>query len=59
MVEEQMEESKSFAELFETMPKTKDRRFTAGETLSGKIVKISRETIFVDLGGKSEGIAGA
>ena len=59
MTEREMEETESFAELFEAIPKTKDRRFTAGETISGRIVKISKDTIFVDLGGKSEGIAGA
>jgi small subunit ribosomal protein S1 len=53
-----MEETKSFAELFEAIPKTKDRRFTSGETVSGKVVKISKDTIFIDLGSKSEGIAG-
>jgi len=59
MIESEMEETKSFAELFEALPKTKDRRFKAGETISGRIVKISKDTIFVDLGGKSEGVAGA
>ncbi len=39
-------------------PRLKDRRFTAGETVSGRVVKISKDTIFVDLGGKGEGIAG-
>jgi small subunit ribosomal protein S1 len=58
VIEEEMEETKSFAELFEAIPKTKDRRFTAGETVSGKVVKISKDTIFIDLGSKSEGIAG-
>ena len=53
-----MEESKSFAEIFEAIPKFKDRRFVAGETVSGRVVKISKDTIFVDLGSKSEGIAG-
>jgi small subunit ribosomal protein S1 len=58
MEENEREESQSFAELFEAIPRLKDRRFTAGETVSGRIVKISKDTIFVDLGGKGEGIAG-
>ncbi|RPJ06442.1 MAG: S1 RNA-binding domain-containing protein, partial [Deltaproteobacteria bacterium] len=59
MVERETEESKSFAELFEAIPKLQDHKFVPGQTVSGKIVKISKDTIFVDLGGKSEGIAGA
>lgn len=58
MIEREMEEGQSFAELFEAIPKLKDRRFIAGETVSGRVVKISKDTIFIDLGSKSEGIAG-
>ena len=58
MTEREMEESQSFAEIFEAIPKLKDRRFIAGETVSGRVVKISKDTIFIDLGSKSEGIAG-
>ncbi len=54
-----MEESKSFAEIFEAIPKFKDRKFVAGETVSGRVVKISKDTIFIDLESKSEGIAEA
>ena len=59
MIEREMEESKSFAEIFEAIPKFKDRRFVAGETVSGRVVKISKDTIFIDLESKSEGIAGS
>jgi small subunit ribosomal protein S1 len=58
MTETEMEESKSFAEIFEAIPKFKDRRFVAGESVSGRVVKITKDTIFVDLESKSEGIAG-
>jgi len=57
MAEEELEEPKSFAELFEANPETPGRKFSSGQTVSGRVVKISKDTIFVDLGGKSEGIA--
>ena len=56
MTENDMEEKMSFAELFEANPVTPDRKLVPGNTVSGKVVKISKDTIFVDLGGKSEGI---
>jgi len=56
MTENAMEE-KSFAELMEANFETPGRRFFPGDTVSGRVIKISRDTIFVDLGGKSEGIA--
>ncbi len=59
MIEREMEESKSFAEMFEAIPKFKDRKFVAGETVSGRIVKVGKDTIFIDLESKSEGIAEA
>jgi small subunit ribosomal protein S1 len=57
MMERETEENRSFAEIFEAIPKFKDRKFIAGETVSGRVVKISKDTIFIDLGSKSEGIA--
>ena len=48
----------SFAELFENNPQTPNRGFAPGNTVAGTVVKISKDTVFVDLGGKSEGIAG-
>jgi small subunit ribosomal protein S1 len=56
MIENETQEEMSFAELFEANPQTPGREFTAGATVSGEVVKISKETIFVDLGGKSEGM---
>ena len=58
MTEAEMEEGKSFAEIFEAIPKfKKERKFAAGESVSGRVVKITKDTIFIDLGRKSEGIA--
>ena len=57
MTENDMEEKKSFAELFEASSESPGRKLFPGETVSGKVLKISKDTIFVDLGGKSEGIA--
>ena len=48
----------SFAELFESTSETSGRKLSPGEKVSGRVVKISKDTVFVDLGGKSEGIAG-
>jgi ribosomal protein S1 len=59
MIEREMEEGKSFAEMFEAIPKFKDRKFVAGETVSGRVVKVGKDTIFIDLESKSEGIAEA
>lgn len=53
------EEEMSFAELFEANPGTPSRGFSPGDTVSGVVAKISKDTIFVDLGGKSEGIMDA
>jgi len=57
--ERETEEEMSFAELFEAHPGTPSRGFSPGDTVSGVVAKISKETIFVDLGGKSEGIMDA
>ncbi len=53
-----MEENVSFAELFESSSETPGRKLSPGERISGRVVKISKDTVFFDLGGKSEGIAG-
>jgi small subunit ribosomal protein S1 len=53
------EEEGSFAELFEKSSQTAYGRFSPGDRVTGKIVKISADTIFIDLGGKSEGTANA
>jgi small subunit ribosomal protein S1 len=57
MTEEDMEEKESFAELFEASLESPGRKLFPGEVVSGRVVKISKDTIFVGLGGKSEGIA--
>ena len=57
MIEKEMEEKTSFAELLEASSETPGPRVHLGDTISGRVAKISKDTIFVDLGGKSEGIA--
>jgi len=57
MTEKEMEEEISFAELLESVPKIPGGGLSPGDTVSGVVVKISKDTVFVDLGGKSEGIA--
>ena len=58
MTENDMEEKVSFAELFESASETPGRKLFPGERISGRVVKISKDTVFFDLGRKSEGIAG-
>ena len=58
MVEDAKKEEMSFAELFEANPQTPGKSFSPGETVTGVVVKIGKDTIFVDLGGKSEGMVG-
>src|SRR4030042_4863292 len=45
------------AELLEASLEAPGRKLFPGDTVSGKVLKVSKDTIFVDLGGKSEGIA--
>ena len=56
MTEDEKKEEMSFAQLFEANPQTPGRGVTAGAAVFGEVVKIGKETIFVDLGGKSEGM---
>jgi small subunit ribosomal protein S1 len=58
MAENDMEEKESFEELLKASSEIPGRKIFPGERVSGKVVKISKDTIFVDLGKKSEGIAG-
>ena len=58
MTENEMEDKVSFAELLETGPQTPGGEFAPGDRVSGTVVKITKDTVFIDLGGKSEGIAG-
>jgi small subunit ribosomal protein S1 len=57
MTENETEEKISFAELFEASPETPRHKIFPGDKISGRVAKITGETLFVDLGGKSEGIA--
>jgi small subunit ribosomal protein S1 len=57
MTENDIEEKASFAELLEASAETPGQKIYPGDKVSGKVAKISRDTLFVDLGGKSEGVA--
>lgn len=57
-MEDEKKDEMSFAELFEAHPETPGKGFLPGDTVSGVVVKIAKDTIFVDLGGKSEGMVG-
>jgi small subunit ribosomal protein S1 len=56
MAEKEKEEV-SFAEFFESSSQIPSSEVNPGDTVSGVVLKISRDWVFVDLGGKSEGIA--
>ncbi len=53
------EESSSFAELFQASESAPVRRLKPGQKISATIVGISGESVFLDTGGKSEGILDA
>ncbi len=57
MTEKDMDGENSFEELLKASAETASRKLFPGEKVSGKVLKVSKDTIFVDLGGKSEGIA--
>ena len=57
MTEKEFNGEPSFEELLKASSETPGRRLFPGEKVSGKVLKVSKDTIFVDLGGKSEGIA--
>jgi len=57
MSEKEREEEISFAELLKISSRAPSSEIALGDTVTGTIVKISKDTIFVDLGGKSEGFA--
>ena len=57
MTEKEMNEEASFEELLKASSETPGRRLFPGDKVSGKVLKVGKDTIFVDLGGKSEGIA--
>jgi small subunit ribosomal protein S1 len=57
MIDNDMNGEKSFEELLKASTETGGRKLFPGDKVSGKVLKISKDTVFVDLGGKSEGIA--
>ncbi len=57
MAENEMEEKESFEELLKASSEAPGRKLFPGDKVSGKVMKVSKDTIFVDLGGKSEGLA--
>src|SRR5512139_961319 len=57
MAEKEMNDETSFEELLKASSEGPGRKLFPGDKISGKVLKISKDTIFVDLGGKSEGIA--
>src|SRR4030042_1860461 len=57
MTEKENNEEPSFEELLKASFETPGRKFFPGDKVSGKVLKVSKDTIFVELGGKSEGIA--
>ncbi len=57
MKENELEEKGSFAELFEASSGGRRERIHPGDRVSGKVAKIGRDSVFIDLGGKSEGVA--
>jgi len=57
MTEKEMNEEVSFEELLKASTESPGRKLFPGEKVTGKVAKVSKDTVFVDLGGKSEGIA--
>ena len=57
MAQEQDEDFGAMLAAFDqNQPKTKARRPKAGDVVSGRIISIGKDTIFVDVGGKAEGV---
>jgi small subunit ribosomal protein S1 len=57
MVEKENNNETSFEELLKASSEGPGRKLFPGDKVSGKVMKIGKDTIFVDLGGKSEGLA--
>ncbi len=57
MPEKETEEKESFEELLKASSETPGRKLFPGEKVTGKVLKVSKDAVFVSLGGKSEGIA--
>lgn len=56
-IEKEMDEEFSFEELLKSSFETPNRKLFPGDKVSGKVFQVRKDTIFVDLGGKSEGLA--
>jgi small subunit ribosomal protein S1 len=56
MSQEQEEESRSFAELFESYNQGMNEDIRAGDRVRGKIIAIGREDVYVDTGTKIDGV---
>ena len=57
MTDKNMNEENNFEELLKASSEAPGRKLFPGDKVSGKVLKVSKDTVFVDLGGKSEGIA--
>jgi small subunit ribosomal protein S1 len=53
---DESEEEEDFASLFESTGAGKDKRIQRDSKISGTIVSVGDEWVFVDIGGKSEGV---
>jgi len=56
MTEKDVNGEPSFEELLKASSEAPGRKLFPGDKVSGKVLKISKDTIFIDLGGKTEGI---
>jgi small subunit ribosomal protein S1 len=57
MTEKENNNETSFEELLKASSEAPGRKLFPGDKVSGKVLKVSKDMIFVDLGGKSEGLA--
>jgi small subunit ribosomal protein S1 len=57
MADKEMNREPSFEELLKASSEAPGRKLSPGDKVSGKVLKIGKDTIFVDLRGKSEGTA--
>jgi small subunit ribosomal protein S1 len=57
MTEKDMNGESSFEELLKASSEAPGRKLFPGDKVSGKVFKVSKDSVFVELGGKSEGIA--
>ena len=48
--------SESFAELFQASSPKKHQRLNPGEKITAQVVALTKESVFLDVGGKSEGV---